>query len=72
LLERWQFNVLFFVAIAGVIVVLFADKLGLEIGPNGYMGIGAILTFILTQGKKRESNSEKKEADDASPPSSSG
>lgn len=54
MLERWQFNVLFWIGAGGAVVMLFAPAIGLDsIGKNpvAATGVGAILTFILTQKK---------------------
>lgn len=51
MLKEWQFNVLFFVGVGGAIVVLIGPWIGLDIGknPTAITGVGAILTYILTQ-----------------------
>ena len=53
MLKEWQFNVLFVVGVGGAIVVLLAPWIGLDIGknPTALTGVGAILTYILTQKK---------------------
>lgn len=53
MLKEWQFNVLFFVGVGGAIVVLIGPWIGLDIGknPTAITGVGAILTYILTQKK---------------------
>jgi hypothetical protein len=57
-LKEWQFNVLFFVGVGGAVFLLVAPSLGWEIGenPNAVMGIGAILTYVLTQKKALTKN----------------
>jgi hypothetical protein len=68
MLRQWQFDVLFFVGVGGAIVLLFGSKLGLDIGsnPTAVTGVGAILTFVLTQRKHLTKNGEKREkVDDA-------
>lgn len=71
MLKEWQFNVLFFVGVGGALVILFAPWLHLDIGrnPTAITGVGAILTYILTQKKtltKKEDEKPKstKEVDD--------
>lgn len=69
MLKEWQFNVLFWVGVGGAVLLLFGDKLGLDIAqnPTALTGIGAILTYVLTQKKALTKHDEtEKEADDAS------
>jgi hypothetical protein len=49
--EKWQFNVIFVVGIAGTIVLLIGPDIGLENvqSPGAVGGVGAIMTYILTQ-----------------------
>lgn len=72
MLKEWQFNVLFFVGVGGAVLLLFGDKLGLNINqnPTAITGIGAILTYVLTQRKALTKNGEtktpqKEEADES-------
>lgn len=53
MLKEWQFNVLFFVGVSGAILLLIGPELGLEVGqnPTAVTGVGAILTYVLTQKK---------------------
>lgn len=53
MLKEWQFDVLFFVGVGGAILMLIGPSVGLDIGqnPTAVTGIGAILTYILTQRK---------------------
>ena len=53
MLKEWQFNVLFFVGVGGAILLLIGPELGLQISsnPTAVTGIGAILTYVLTQKK---------------------
>lgn len=62
MLKEWQFNVLFFVGVGGAVLLLFGDKLGLSISqnPTALTGIGAILTYVLTQKKVLTQNGENK------------
>lgn len=51
MLTKLQFNVLFYVGVGGTVVMLVGPSLGLELNPNPQVvaGIGAMLTFALTQ-----------------------
>lgn len=53
MLKNWQFNVLFFVGVGGAILLLIGPSIGLEIAtnPTAITGVGAILTYVLTQKK---------------------
>lgn len=68
-MKEWQFNVLFFVGVGGAIVLLLGPDFGLNVStnPTAVTGVGAILTYVLTQRKtltKHESKKrEKSEAD---------
>lgn len=74
MLEKWQFNVLFCVGVGGAILLLIGPELGLNLStnPTAVTGIGAILTYVLTQKKaltkhvdpKDQPTSHKKEKDD--------
>ena len=50
-MKEWQFNVLFFVGVGGAILLLIGSDLGLDVAknPTAVTGVGAILTYILTQ-----------------------
>lgn len=52
-MKEWQFNVLFFVGVGGAILLLIGEDIGLKLGssPTAVTGIGAILTYVLTQKK---------------------
>ncbi len=52
-MKEWHFNVLFFVGVLGAVVMLIGPEIGLDIGknPTAVTGIGAILTYVLTQKK---------------------
>lgn len=52
-MKEWQFNILFFVGVGGAILLLIGEDIGLKLGssPTAVTGIGAILTYILTQKK---------------------
>lgn len=64
MLREWQFNVLFFVGVGGAVLLLIGPDLGLDIGsnPTAVTGVGAILTYVLTQRKHltANKNDEKK------------
>lgn len=51
MLKEWQFNVLFFVGVLGAVLLLIGPELGLNIStsPTAVTGVGAILTYVLTQ-----------------------
>jgi len=52
MLKQWQFDVLFFVGVGGTVLLLVGPSIGLAVqsdNPLTYTGIGAILTFVLTQ-----------------------
>lgn len=61
MLKEWQFNVLFFVGVGGAILLLLGPDLGLNIGknPTAVTGVGAILTYVLTQKKSITKPDEK-------------
>lgn len=58
MLKEWQFNVLFFVGVGGAIMLLVGPEFGLKVGqnPTAVTGVGAILTYILTQKKSLTKN----------------
>lgn len=59
-MKDWQFNVLFFVAVGGAVFLLIAPEIGLEkaSSPTSVTGVGAILTYVLTQ-KKQWTNKDE-------------
>jgi hypothetical protein len=64
--KPWQFNVLFGIAAAGSVFLLFAKNLGIELDPTALTGFGAILTYVLTQhwtggGNGKNGNGKKDE-----------
>ena len=66
MLKEWQFNVLFFVGVGGAILLLVGPSLGLNLStnPTAVTGVGAILTYVLTQKKalvNRDDHSSKSE-----------
>lgn len=54
MMKEWHFNVLFFVGVLGAVLMLIGPEIGLDIGKNAtaITGVGAILTFVLTQKQK--------------------
>lgn len=75
MLKEWQFHVLFFVGVGGAVLLLIGPTLGLNISsnPTAVTGIGAILTYVLTQKKaltKHDAEKDpnhRKEPGDGSP-----
>lgn len=67
MLKEWQFNVLFFVGVGGAIFLLVGPSVGLNISdnPTAVTGVGAILTYVLTQ-KKALTRSDDKDKSDKS------
>lgn len=67
-MKEWHFNVLFFVGVGSAILLLVGPELGLNISqnPTAVTGVGAILTYVLTQKQflvKGDSKSDKKDND---------
>lgn len=52
-MKEWQFNVLFFVGVGGALLLVLGPEFGLKVGqnPTAVTGLGAILTYVLTQRK---------------------
>lgn len=65
MLKQWQFDLLFYVAVGGTVFLLFAPSFGLPTSENPatYVGIGSMLTFVLSQRKRIVKNDDGKEAD---------
>lgn len=69
-MKEWQFNVLFFVGVGGAILLVIGPEIGLSIAqnPTAVTGLGAILTYVLTQRsswtKHDRSNKRQSEEDD--------
>jgi hypothetical protein len=63
-LKEWQFNVLFFVGVGGAILLLIGPEIGLNLSqnPTAVTGVGAILTYVLTQKKALTRTDEKKDS----------
>lgn len=74
MLKEWQFNVLFFVGVGGAVLLLVGPEMGLNFSsnPTAVTGVGAILTYVLTQKKTLTKADEdkpgkhRKEEDDGS------
>lgn len=73
MLKEWQFNILFFVGVIGAVLLLVGPSVGMDIGtnPTAVTGVGAILTYVLTQKKAltktvddEKSKPTEKEGDD--------
>lgn len=71
MLKNWQFNVLFIVGVGGAILLLIGPEIGLNAShnPTAVTGVGAILTYVLTQKssltkKNDEPPSHRKEKDE--------
>ncbi len=73
MLKEWQFNILFFVGVIGAVLLMVGPSIGMNISqnPTAVTGVGAILTYILTQKKAltkhdddETSTPTKKEGDD--------
>lgn len=74
MLKEWQFNVLFFVGVGGAILLLIGPEIGVHVesSPTAVTGVGAILTYVLTQKKaltkpKDEEPLHRKENGDGKP-----
>lgn len=66
MLKEWQFNVLFFVGVGGAILMLVGPMIGLS-GPDNPLavgGVGAILTYVLSQRKALVKPHETKDTPD--------
>lgn len=69
-MEKWQFNVLFFVGVLGAVVLFLGPEVGLNAAknPGAFTGVGAILTYVLTKKddwtKPDNTKQKKKEVDD--------
>lgn len=73
-MKEWQFNVLFFVGVGGAILLLIGEDIGLKLGssPTAVTGIGAILTYVLTQKKALTKAKEKETPKPPEEPKSQG
>jgi hypothetical protein len=62
MLKEWQFNMLFFVGVGGAVFLLVGPSLGIDVStsPTAITGIGAILTYVLTQKKALTKHDEPK------------
>ncbi len=68
-MKEWQFNVLFFVGVGGAVLLLLGPEFGLNVAsqPTALTGVGAILTYVLTQKINRPRNGDKKRGADDRP-----
>lgn len=71
MLSKLQFNILFYVGVGGAITLLFGPEVGIDVGKNplAATGVGAILTYVLTQKDTltkdhNKKNKEKEEEED--------
>lgn len=66
-MKDWQFNVLFFVGVGGAILLLLGPEFGLKVAenPTAFTGVGAILTYILTQRLRIAQRQDKKNKDES-------
>lgn len=62
-MEKWQFNVLFFVGVVGAVVLFIGPEIGFDVSksPSAVTGIGAILTYVLTKKDSWTKNDDKRE-----------
>lgn len=63
MMKEWQFNVLFFVGVGGALFLLLGESIGVDVSqnPTAITGVGAILTYVLTQKKTLTRGGDKKE-----------
>lgn len=54
-MNRWQFNVLFGVMVAGTLFLPFAKAFGIDIDPVAIGSFGSITVYVLTQRPKSAS-----------------
>lgn len=62
-MSNWQFNVIFWVAVGGTIFLVIAPALGMESipkNPTALTGVGAMLTYVLTQKRHLVKDEDKK------------
>lgn len=66
-MKNWQFNVLFWVGVGGALVLLLGPELGLDVNqnPTAITGVGAILTYVLTQKKVLTKNEGRRNREDS-------
>ena len=66
MLKEWQFNVLFFVGVGGAVFLLVGPSLGVNVSqsPMTVTGVGAILTYVLTQKDVLTKHDRKKKSDE--------
>ena len=68
MLKEWQFNILFFVGVGGALLLLLGPAFGLDVAqnPTALTGVGAILTYVLTQKTSIIKKSSRTKSDDTS------
>lgn len=61
MLKEWQFNTLFLLWVGSAIFLLIGPSFGLDISNNpvAFTGVGAFLTYILTQKERLIKHDEK-------------
>lgn len=57
-MRRWQFDLLFGIAVAGVILLPLLSAFDITIAPETLPSFGAVLAFVLTQ-RKEWTNGDK-------------
>ena len=64
-MKEWHFNVLFWVGVGSAILILIGPDIGLKVGenPGALTGVGAILTYILTQRYRIRSDEKEEDPD---------
>jgi len=65
-MERWQYIVLFWVAVIGVFFIFFADQIGVELDTLKMTGFGLVISYILTTDHRDWWTKRKKNDDDSS------
>ena len=69
-MKEWQYNVLFVVGVGGTLFLLFGPSIGITLpdDPLAYGGIGAILTYVLTQAQRSHNKSNRPRKEDGDGP----
>lgn len=73
-MKEWQFNVLFWTAVGGSVLLLIGPDIGLQSiqSPQAVGGLGAIVAYVLTQRDRvvknnhKEQEKKKEEEDESS------
>jgi hypothetical protein len=66
-MERWQYIVLFWVAVVGVFFIFFADQIGVELDTLKMTGFGLVISYILTTDHRDWWTKKRKKDDDDGP-----